>query len=313
MGFFDTEDIPNAAADSQDNLTPNNTAIGNDQLSNDNMDFNNPANFMTDNNPVNADAVTDPNQNLSGEEKRFQYWQQKHDKLNNEFSQLKTQYEGVDPSFVAVAKHLQSNPALLQQVFAGKPADAVQDNQLKVPARPSRPQNFNEIEAVSDPSSESYKFRQANDLFRDQMYDYQMEGLRREREDFAKLRTESAQVTEQDHAMNNLRNELTLGYGLQGNDVNDFIKDMSDPNSMSIPNLVEYYNFKKGRVNSAQNNAQSVRDKAAQLAARNNNHTYGAGITTANGSGNNQPNGDQFQNNFYKDLAGNTGKLFETY
>ena len=69
-------------------------------------------------------------------------------------------------------------------------------------------------------------------------YNKKIEGLE-------KVNTERAQQAEQVQKMNEVRNYVANNYDL-GENLDDFLTTMNDPNSINLDDLVGYYKYKKG-------------------------------------------------------------------
>jgi len=175
---------------------------------------------------------------------RFQYWQSQADKMKNERDQLQQQF----------------NHLATQQQPAQVETEPVEEEEPEFPAPPEKPQkpyNFSMDEALSDPSSESAKFVQSEQGWRDQMdeyknlqFEYQMAMMQDERE---KIRTErqndiqrrDAEI-KQAEQMNGIRSQVMDQFKVDSQVADDFVRVMSDPSSISLDNLWKLYASDKG-------------------------------------------------------------------
>jgi len=178
------------------------------------------------------------------DEVRFQYWQSQADKMKNERDQLQQQFN-----------HLatQQQPAQVET----EPVEEAEPEFPAPPEKPQKPYNFSMDEAVSDPSSESAKFVQSEQGWRDQMdeyknlqFEYQMAMMQDERE---KIRTERQNdiqrrdaETKQTEQLNGIRSQVMDQFRVDSQVADDFVKVMSDPSSISLDNLWKLYASDKG-------------------------------------------------------------------
>jgi len=178
------------------------------------------------------------------DEVRYQYWQSQADKMRNERDQLQQQFNQVATQ--QATQETQPEPEVEAEPDFPAP-----------PEKPQKPYNFSMDEAVSDPSSESARFVQAEQGWRDQMdeyknlqFEYQMAMMQDERE---KLRTDrQADIqrrdaeTKQAEQMNGIRSQIMDQYKVDAQVADDFVRVMSDPSSISLDNLWKLYASDKG-------------------------------------------------------------------
>lgn len=100
------------------------------------------------------------------DQKRFEYWQSQYDKAQGENMKLRQE-------LTQVAQAVQSMQAQNSQPSNGQPTGVPnQEASLQKPVRPQRPHTYNEVDAFNDPESESFKYRQSLDKYRDSVIDY---------------------------------------------------------------------------------------------------------------------------------------------
>ena len=183
------------------------------------------------------------------DEVRYQYWQSQADKLKNERDQLQTQFNNLAT---------QQAPQPQQQVEEAEP-------EIELPAppeKPQRPYNFTMDEAMTDPQSESAKFVQQEQAWRDEMdeyknlqFEYQMAMMQDERDKLQQERQTDIQRREAEQAqakqMQNIQSQVMNQFKVDATTAEDFVRVMSDPNSISLDNLWRLYSTDKG-INSPQ-------------------------------------------------------------
>ena len=145
----------------------------------------------------------------------------------------------------------QFNQLATQQTPAQQEPQPVEESEPDFPDPPEKPQkpyNFNMDEALSDPQSESARFVQEENAWRDQMdeyknlqFEYQMAMMQDERE---KLRTERQNDIQRREAeqqqishMNNVKETVMNQFKVDATIADDFIRVMSEPESINLENL----------------------------------------------------------------------------
>jgi hypothetical protein len=178
-------------------------------------------------------------------EVRYQYWQSQADKLKNERDQLQQQFNSLATQ--------QQAPQQQEPEPEAEPEIEFPDP----PEKPKQPYNFSMDEAMSDPSSESAKYVQEEQGWRDEMdnyknmqFEYQMAMMEDERN---QLRTErqadiQRREAEQEQAtqMSNVKQHVMNEYKVDDQVAEDFVRVMSDPQSINIDNLWKLYASGKG-------------------------------------------------------------------
>jgi len=183
--------------------------------------------------------------NTENDERRYQYWQSQADKLKNENAKLK--------------ESMAQQPQAPVQPEA--PAQPQVEEFPPPPAKPQRPRNFSREEAYSDPSSESARYLDEHDQWRDDITEYNTlktqydNALLQERFDnIEREKTENIKRAEayraQQEQTNEVRKYVTGHYGMSEEQANDFITKMSNPESLTVDNLVKLYQLNEsGSVN----------------------------------------------------------------
>ena len=182
--------------------------------------------------------------NPDNEEVRYQYWQSQADKLRNERDQLQNQFNTLATQ----------QPAQLPQQ---EPEEDPEPEFPSPPEKPQKPYNFSMDEAMSDPSSESARFVQTEQVWRDQMdehknlqFEYQMAMMQDERDKLQKDRQDDIQRRDaeqkQTEQLNGVRSQIMDQYKVDAQVADDFVRVMSDPSSISLDNLWKLYASDKG-------------------------------------------------------------------
>ena len=188
---------------------------------------------------------------------RFQYWQSEADKMKNTVADMQKQNDDLKNQLISQYQNGEQTPQ--QQTTA--PAEPEVEQFPNAPDKPKKPSGFNRAEANEDPSSDSARFLDDVDSWRDDMdeynrlyVEYQGAMLQAEREGMQKKENERQEAVtaqnEQRQAMQGVRNHIAETYNVTDeNIVADFIQKMSDPSSVSIDNLWRLYQLETGTVN----------------------------------------------------------------
>jgi len=186
-------------------------------------------------NPQDVDAKND--------ERRFEYWQSQAAKRENELKALK---QHMSESQQAVASQAPQQAAETVQEFPPPPV------------APKKPARFSREEAWSDPSSESAKYLDEKELWDEDkgQYDelkhqYELAVMQEKLDNQGTYLNEQEQNRqnriEQGRQISKISEHVQGHYGLTPTETNEFIRTMSEPESISMDNLVQLF-----RMNQAQ-------------------------------------------------------------
>ena len=191
----------------------------------------------------------------NNEQVRYQYWQSQAAKLQNQLDEVKEYQPMVD--------YLRANPEAVQSITPGgkAPAEAAPTSQEQEefpppPERPEQPTGFSREEAYSDPASASAKYLDAVEKWRDDTQQYNQlaakyeialmrEQYNQKIESLEKVEQQRVAQAEESKKMNEVREYVANNYDL-GENLDDFLTSMNDPNSINMDDLVGYYKYKKG-------------------------------------------------------------------
>tara|TARA_Y100000593_G_scaffold83952_1_gene158706 strand:- start:1056 stop:1994 length:939 start_codon:yes stop_codon:yes gene_type:complete len=190
----------------------------------------------------------------NNDEKRYQYWQSQADKYKNELNALQEQQSQA---------FAQQQTQVPQQQTAQEPQ---QETFPDAPERPIQPRTFNREEAYSDPSSESARYMNELEDWRDDMNEYnsikaqyqtalveeKLNNMEAERQNEIKRQQAAAQAQQQQQE---ITNHVRGNYGMNEAEAADFVQKMSDPNSITVDNLVQLYRMQQGNAAPQQNPA----------------------------------------------------------
>ena len=181
-------------------------------------------------------------QPVTGEDTaRYQYWQSQYDKMrskNEETEQKIAKFQSYQP----VIDYLSSNPDAVKMI------DEQTNKGKHKPQMPKKPEYYDPSEAVTNPASESFKYRQQFDLYRDNLAEYLDTRYTQIEEREAKTAHEYQEQQDRVNSQREVAQYLIAEHGMQESEVSDFINVMGSKESLSPINLVKFYKFLKGEV-----------------------------------------------------------------
>jgi len=219
--------------------------------------------------------------NAKNDDKRFEYWQSQASKSQNDIASIQKQNQELQAQMKAM------------QTMQQPTAEPVEEFPAP-PERPTKPRTFSREEAYADPNSESARYLDEYEGWRDDITEYN--GLKQEytvaqmqekldaqeqvRQDEIKRQQAYSQQQEQ---MRGVNTHLQGHYGFNDSDAQEFIQQMSDPNSLSLDNLVQLYRLQKGQGQPDQNAGPSPEFQQTQRAQQ---IPSPMGVQTGQGGGN---------------------------
>jgi hypothetical protein len=162
---------------------------------------------------------------------------------------------------------VKSNPSVLDNVEAslsngqaqGQP-QGDREPSLKQPEKPTKPSNYDALDAYSDPSSDSFKYNESMDEYRDQMIDYS----RSENELLKNRMVQEQEMQKRQQEDVKLRNDLHTKYDMPVEEVDRFVNYMSSPESVSVDNLVALWKTQQNLTASAPTQAPQAHAEGAK-------------------------------------------------
>lgn len=189
--------------------------------------------------------------------KRYEYWQSKHDQLNNEFGQLKQKAEELEV-YAPVAKYLKENPqalTLLEQQLSGQvqpqattpqPSAVPEREEIKPPERPQRPSDFNpdEIHIDGTPSAD---YQRAYEKYLLDVADYPIKLQEQKQAEWqAQIQEQEQRIAaEQQFKMQQAR--LANEFKMTPEEVDSFMKFTNKPGDQT-KELVEFFRWRNGQT-----------------------------------------------------------------
>jgi hypothetical protein len=168
---------------------------------------------------------------------------------------------------------------MMQQPQAPAQPEPEVDKFPDAPTRPSKPRNFSREEAYSDSSSESARYLDEVEDWRDNMeeykelkHQYDMAIIQEQLGNERKARVEEVKRREafakQRQELANVNNMVQTKYGLNPEEAQSFIKEMSSKDSLTMDNLVQLWRIKQGQNAPVSGNVQTAPSPTFQQTKR---------------------------------------------
>ena len=175
---------------------------------------------------------------------QFQYWQSQADKRAAEVDLLKSQMAEV---MTKVSQPTEAAPVEKETV-------------LEKPVKPSKPADFDRSEALTDPDSASARYLAKQESYLESMSEY----VASSNERVMQTMTQQQQQQEAIARDQKVLRDLQSNYNYTPEQANDFVAQMSSPDSLSLDNLVQLHQLK---MNSGSQQVTQITPEAQQKAA----------------------------------------------
>ena len=204
---------------------------------------------------------------------RFEYWQSQADKAKGELSTIRNELDYYKNSLAPVERMIRSNPEVLNKLenssSNGQPQgypQGFQETSVKEPSAPERPLSYNEVDALNDPDSDSFRHRLAKEKYRDDYMGFlQKKDKVRDKEiksqyeaQMQQQQTQMMQSQAHSHAVNS--------YGYDANKANDFVQWAQNPDNLTMDNLAKLFELRTSANPVVQQKTQEMQNQAQRLA-----------------------------------------------
>jgi hypothetical protein len=179
---------------------------------------------------------------------RFEYQQSRADKAEAALQAREARIAELE----AERQRMLADPTIASRLAPSQTqtSQATEETLVK-PTRPTKPAGYDPVEAVTNPTSESAKFRFAMDEFNDQLAEYNEKkaeiGERRD----AEARQAAKVAAEERAKVNALAKDLKSKYNFNDSEIKDFLVTVTSEEAMTIENLVRFYSVIKAGKNGA--------------------------------------------------------------
>lgn len=279
--------------------------------------------FESENREVNSEEEpTQPvaDESASKDADSYKYWQSQADKRTSELNKVMETLGVENPNDLdaklnklknlePISEHILNNPEILssvkQDLSNGQAIGNPQENQvqpLKKPEMPKKPTNYDADDALADPTSESYKYREALDSYRDEMLLFQDARF----EQMAQQQMAQQEAMQQEQDLQNVRKQLTSDYEMSSDDADKFIQTMSDPQSINMDNLVALFKMQNGTQDvqaPAPASVDGIDPKMQEMMSERQRLATPSPVTAAKGEANTSTSSDE--DNIIENMIGN--------
>ena len=175
---------------------------------------------------------------------QFQYWQSQADKRQAEVDMLKSQMADI-------------------MTKVGQPATepkVEKETVLEKPVKPSKPADFDRSEALTDPDSTSAKYLARQESYLEAMSEYVANSNEQVMQTMTKAQQEQEALVRDQKVIRDLQSK----YNYTPEQANDFVTQMSSPESLSLDNLVQLHQL---RMSKGSQQVTQITPEAQQKAA----------------------------------------------
>ena len=195
---------------------------------------------VVQNEPEETQSVMEP----KNDPDQFQYWQSQADKRQAEVDMLKSQMADI-----------------MSKV--NQPTEAVpveKETVLEKPVKPTKPADFDRSEALTDPDSASAKYLASQESYLEAMSEYVANSNEQVMASMTKAQKEQEIASRNQKVISDLQSK----YNYTPEQANDFLNQMSSPESLSLDNLVQLHQLK---LNEGSQQVTQITPEAQQKAA----------------------------------------------
>jgi len=215
--------------------------------------------------------------------KRYQYWQSEADKARNEKQELEARLLAVEN----------------QQAMQPQPKQESVKEELSFPdppGKPGKPRRYSRSDALDDPESESARYLDEVDKWRDDMDEYnrlhqqytqavmveERERIQKEQQDIQRAQQ---QKEEYNNRMANMSQHLRTNYQASDEEIGQFVQVMDDPKNITVDNLFQLYRMQNGgQVPTGQPLTQTVKSESFEQRKRAQSVPSPMGVVPGQGS-----------------------------
>ena len=180
---------------------------------------------------------------IDNDVKRYQYWQSEADKARNEKQELEARLQAVENQ-----QAMQPQPEVESEPEVRFPDP---------PSKPSKPRNYSRADAMDDPESDSAKYLDEVDGWRDDMDEYnrlhqqysqaiieeERTKMKQEQDDILRAQAEKEAYT---NNMTQMASHLKGNYQASDEEIATFVKVMDDPKNITVDNLFQLFRMQNG-------------------------------------------------------------------
>lgn len=217
------------------------------------------------------------------DEKRYQYWQSKHDKVRRQLDEIQ--------AFMPYVQVLQSRPDILTQLsrgpslpdMQGPPTAPAPGAELTQPTPPKRPRHYDPTD--TDPESESAKYRAAKEDYNDQLIEYLQKRDELRQRSMEMALQAAAGERQREQFLSETRRGLAAR-GITGQAADEFLAWSTNP-EVTLDDLVGLFRVRSGQPLNHQQamNPAEAKQKAAEALEQRKRQVAPPSLASAGGQG----------------------------
>ena len=191
---------------------------------------------------VPTEVATEEESPVDNDVKRYQYWQSEADKARNENQELAKRLEALEQA--------QAQPEEMEPI----------EEDLSFPeppAKPAKPRNYSRADALEDPDSDSARYLDEVDKWRDDMDEYNrlhqqytqavmVEERQRIQDEQREIQRAQSEREAYNNNMAQMKQHLQSNYQASDDEIARFVEVMDDPNNITVDNLFQLYRMQNG-------------------------------------------------------------------
>lgn len=205
---------------------------------------------------------------------RVQYWQSRADKALSELDKIKAQVESQTP----LLKYINENPELAQKVYStvqehlktperGSSQYAQQEQSTpERPQKPEKPSNYDPADAVTDPQSDSYKYRLQLEDYQERLVEYNEKLVEHQRQSQTMTRKQQEAEAQRQQQARELYQEAMYRYNMDSKRAAEFVQWTFKPD-YTVEDLVAVFNARSRMQGKTAKKAEEVVRKNKEVSS----------------------------------------------
>lgn len=248
------------------------------------------------------DAEDDEDADPKDDEDRYEHWQSRYQKAE---SNLGFKPDEIDETEAELYDALHNNPEYRRKFVEfvhgdeqsgegqgdGQPDVGSSDTEeLVEPERPEKPEDYSKYDAVNDPDSDSWKYRESLEEYRDDMIEYQRKLRERDKQQREQERQQAKQQVRAQQLRQEARKELKSEHDFDDDQVDGFFEFLNTEEFES-EDLVTMYKAVEGIDDSEDDGDSDIQEKKRRAEKRKKKQKQHAPSPASSGGAGNQGGG----------------------
>lgn len=153
--------------------------------------------------------------------------------------------------YLPLVQYIQENPQILDVIekhLSETPKPENSAPTVTAPVRPTKPADFNAGDAYNDVTSSSAKYLEELAIYQEKMAEYIDSKEQARLTAIQEAEAQSAAMRAQAEALAKTKVQIKQKYTASDTEIEEFMTEMSKPESISLDNLWALYQYKKGKL-----------------------------------------------------------------